>query len=128
MTVKFTAVSEDAHRVFFDCLIKVCRTVLSDKYHTIPTNTEEAKCHMWEFEMTGLPGCTGSFDATHVVHEKCSYWLNRMHNGCKSKHTTITFNLGANHHCQIYARSLVILDLGMRPWYYLTSFYKTSRQ
>jgi hypothetical protein len=96
-----TAVSEDVHRVFFHSFIKVGRTILYDKYVITPTNAEEAKGHMPEFEMAGLPGCTGSFDATHVVHEKCSYRLNRMHKGCKSKNTTRTFNLGANHRRQI---------------------------
>jgi hypothetical protein len=89
------------HRVFFHSFIKVGRTILYDKYVITPTNAEEAKGHMPEFEMAGLPGCTGSFDATHVVHEKCSYRLNRMHKGCKSKNTTRTFNLGANHRRQI---------------------------
>jgi hypothetical protein len=96
-----TAISEEVHRVFFHKFIEVGKTVLFEKWVIAPSNAAEAKDHLREFEMAGMPGCIASFDGTHVVHEKCSYRLNRLHKGCKSKNTTRAFNLGANHRRQI---------------------------
>eukprot|EP00804_Cyclotella_cryptica_P000426 CCRYP_020668-RA/>CCRYP_020668-RA protein AED:0.19 eAED:0.16 QI:0/-1/0/1/-1/1/1/0/308 len=72
--------------------------------------------------MAGMSGCVASVDATHIVHEKCTYRLNRLHKGGKSKQTTQTFNLSANHRRCILAttkghpgsyndKTLVLFDL-----------------
>jgi hypothetical protein len=44
-----------------------------------------------------MPGTLGSSDATHILHEKCSYRLRRLHHGGKSKHPTCTYNTTVNH-------------------------------
>jgi hypothetical protein len=39
----------------FHRIVKVCRTIIFDKYVIMPTNAEEAKGHMYEFKMVGFP-------------------------------------------------------------------------
>lgn len=98
-----TAISEEVHRVFFHEFIAVGSTLLFNKYVKVPSNEEELKDHMLEFEMAGLPGACGSCDATHIVHEMCAFRLQRIHKGFKTKYPTRAFNITANHRRQIIA-------------------------
>eukprot|EP00804_Cyclotella_cryptica_P019193 CCRYP_006108-RA/>CCRYP_006108-RA protein AED:0.21 eAED:0.21 QI:0/-1/0/1/-1/0/1/0/331 len=98
-----TAISEEVHRCFFHKFIDVGRTILFYKYVITPTTADDAKFHLHEFEMAGMPGAVASVDTTHIVHENCTYRLNRPHKGGKSKQTTRTFNLAAKHRCCILA-------------------------
>lgn len=96
-----TAVSEEIHRVFFHKFILIGSTVLFDKYVVTPVDVEEARTHMHEFSAAGMPGACGSSDATHVVHENCTWRLRRMHKGHKSKFCTRTYNITVNHRRRI---------------------------
>ena len=96
-----TAISEDVHRSFFHQFILKGSTVLFDKYVLTPQTAEEARQHMREFEMAGMPGTPASSDATHVVHELCPWKLRRLHKGHKSKHGTRTYNMTVNHRRRI---------------------------
>jgi hypothetical protein len=96
-----TAISEEVHRTFFHCFIEVGSTILFDKYVRTPVTVEEMRNHTHEFEMAGMPGTLGSSDATHILHEKCSYRLRRLHLGGKSKHPTRTYNITVNHRRRI---------------------------
>lgn len=96
-----TAISEETHRVFFHQFITIGSTILFEKYVNVPSNLVDLRAHMAEFEMAGLPGACGSCDATHIIHEMCSYRLQRVHKGFKTKHPTRSFNLTSNHRRQI---------------------------
>ena len=98
-----TAISKEVHRTFFHEFIAFGSTTLFNRYVITPTTAKEARDHLTEFEMAGMPGCVGSWDGTHVVHERCSARLSRLHKGCKSKNPTRTFNLGVNHRRRILA-------------------------
>ncbi|KAL7481096.1 hypothetical protein ACHAW6_006775 [Cyclotella cf. meneghiniana] len=124
----YIILAEDPHSMTLNYLRPYQRgTRLFHKYMSTPTNAEEEKGHMCEFAMAGLPGYTGSLDASHNVHEKCSYHVNRIYKGCKSKtqqeHSTSVQTIIF----QSYAQPLVILDLELiRPCCYLTSFFNGS--
>jgi hypothetical protein len=83
-----TAISEEVHHTFFHEFIAFGSTTLFNGYDISPTTAKEAPDHLAEFEMAGMPGCVGSWDGTHVVHERCSDRLTRLHKGCKSKTPT----------------------------------------
>lgn len=68
-----TAVSKEVHRTFFGQFIEFGRTKLYEKYVIFPTTFEEAKGHMKEFVITGLPGALVSTDATHITMWNCEY-------------------------------------------------------
>jgi hypothetical protein len=91
------AVSQEVHRNFFHVFINFGSTTLYDRYVQFPSNYEEAKRHMREFAMAGLPGCVGSTDATHIVTWACEYNLRNNHLGGKSKAKTRSFNTMCNH-------------------------------
>ena len=76
-----TAVSREVHRVFFQQFTEFGSTSLYDKYVIYPTNFDEAKRHMKEFTVAGLPGALGSTDATHVTTWQCEYNLRNNHLG-----------------------------------------------
>jgi hypothetical protein len=78
-----TAVSQEVHQNFFHVFINFGSTTLYDRYVQFPSNYEEAKRHMREFAMAGLPGCVGSTDATHIVTWACEYNLRNNHLGGK---------------------------------------------
>ena len=63
----------EVHRVFFHKFIEFGSTTLFDRYVIAPTNFEEAKYHMHEFEEAGIPGAVGSTDATHITTQGCEY-------------------------------------------------------
>jgi len=96
-----TAISEEVHRCFFHKFIEVGSTILYDKYVKTPTTAEEAREHMLEFELAGMPGTFGSTDATHIVHDMCNWKSRRAHLGGKSKHPTRTYNMTVNHRRRI---------------------------
>ena len=100
-TEESTAISEEVHRTFFHCFIEVGSTILFHKYVRTPVSVEEMRNHTHEFEMAGMPGTLGSSDATHILHEKCSYRLRRLHLGGKSKSPTRTYNITVNHRRRI---------------------------
>jgi hypothetical protein len=50
---------------------------------------------------SGLPGCVGSSDCTHIVTDRCEYNLKNNHLGAKNSLTTRTFNLTCNHRRRI---------------------------
>ena len=68
-----TAISEEVHHCFFHKFIEVGSTILYNRYVNTPANIEMVKEHMVEFELAGMPGAFGSTDATHIVHERCSW-------------------------------------------------------
>ena len=70
-----TAVSQEVHHIFFHRFIEFGSTTLHDRHVTAPINFEEAKRHMHEFTIAGVPGALGSSDATHVTTESCEYNL-----------------------------------------------------
>ncbi len=96
-----TAISEEVHRVFFHKFIEIGSTILYDKYVKAPQNEEELEEHMKEFVLAGMPGAFASMDATHIIHEMCNFKSKRAHKGHKTKHSTRTFNLMANHRRRI---------------------------
>lgn len=96
-----TAISKEVHRLFLHSFIKYGSSALFEKYVSFPINFEEAKTHMAEFAIAGLPGCVGSADCTHITTEKCEYNLKNHHLGAKSSHTTRSFSLTANHRRRI---------------------------
>jgi hypothetical protein len=79
-----TAISEEVHHTFFHEFIAFGITTLFNGYDISPTTAKEAPDHLAEFEMAGMP----SWDGTHVVHERFSDRLTRLHKGCKSKTPT----------------------------------------
>ena len=70
-----TAVSQEVHRIFFHRVIEFGSTTLHDRHIAAPINSEEAKRHMDEFTIAGIPGALGSSDATYVTTESCEYNL-----------------------------------------------------
>ena len=62
-----TAISKEVHRVFFYKFIDYCSTTLFDKYVIAPTKVEEARTHITDSVIAGIPGCVSSTDATHIV-------------------------------------------------------------
>lgn len=96
-----TAVSQEVHRVFFGKFIEFSSTVLYNKYVVYPKNFEEAKDHMKEFTVAGLPGALGSTDATHITTWQCEYNLRNNHLGGKSSSTTRSYNITVNHRRRI---------------------------
>ena len=96
-----TAISKEVHRQFLHAFVRFGSTTLFQKYVSFPINFEEAKTHMAEFALAGLPGCVGSADCTHITTEKCEYNLKNHHLGAKSSHTTRSFSLTANHRRRI---------------------------
>ena len=87
-----TAISKEVHRQFLHAFVRFGSTTLFEKYVSFPINFEEAKTHMAEFAIAGLPGCVGSADCTHITTEKCEYNLKNHHLGAKSSHTTRSFS------------------------------------
>ena len=96
-----TAISSEVHRQFLHSFLRFGSTVLFEQHVEFPKNFEEAKTHMAEFTLAGLPGCVGSADCTHITTEKCEYNLKNHHLGAKSSHTTRSFSLTANHRRRI---------------------------
>jgi len=96
-----TAVSQEVHRVFFGKFIEFSSTVLYNKYVVYPKNFEEAKDHMKEYTVAGLPGALGSTDATHITTWQCEYNLRNNHLGGKSSSTTRSYNITVNHRRRI---------------------------
>ena len=96
-----TAVSKEVHRVFFKQFTEYGSTDLYEKYVIFPTNFEEAKRHMKEFTVAGIPGALGSCDATHVTTWQCEYNLRNNHLGGKSSSTTRSYNMTVNHRRRI---------------------------
>lgn len=96
-----TGISEEVHRCFFHKFIEVGSTILFDKYVVTPTNADEAARHKVEFELAGMPGTPGSSDATHIIHEMCSWRLRRSHKGGKLKQPVRSYNMTVNHRRRI---------------------------
>eukprot|EP00804_Cyclotella_cryptica_P015709 CCRYP_019516-RA/>CCRYP_019516-RA protein AED:0.25 eAED:0.25 QI:0/0/0/1/1/1/2/0/275 len=96
-----TAVSQEVHRVFFGKFIEFGSTVLYNKYVVYPKNFKEAKDHMIEFTVAGLPGALGSTDATHITIWQCEYNLRNNHLDGKSSSTTHSYNITVNHRRRI---------------------------
>jgi hypothetical protein len=95
------AISEEVVRVFFHCFVMYGSTVLYEKYVKYPQTAEEAKNHMAEFAMAGLPGALGSTDATHVLLERVLHAMRQAHLGFKMSHTARTYNVTVNHRRRI---------------------------
>lgn len=66
-----------------------------------PTNTSEAEIRMIEFTKAGMNGAFGSVDAAHVVVKIFLYWLKQNHQGGKSQHIYLSFNITTNRRRQI---------------------------
>ena len=96
-----TAVSKEVHRTFFHKFIEFGSTTLYEKYVVFPTTFEEAKKHMHEFAIAGLPGAMGSTDATHILLWNCEYNLRNNHLGGKKKNTSRSYNMTVNHRRRI---------------------------
>ena len=96
-----TAVSNEVHRVFLHCFIEFGSTVLFEKHIVFPVRVDEARSNMQEYAAAGFPGCVGSADCTHIITERCEFYLKNNHLGPKSSHTTRTFNLTCNHRRRI---------------------------
>ena len=60
---------------------------------------------MKDFTVAGMNREVESMDACHILLEKCSHRLNQNHYGGKSKNICRSFNLTANHRCQILHRT-----------------------
>ena len=61
---------------------------------------------MAEYELAGMPGCLGSSDATHILHEMCSAMYKQLNTGGKSSHPTRAFNITVNHRRRILHTTL----------------------
>ena len=96
-----TAISEEVHRVFFHQFIDYCSTTLFDKYVTAPTNAEEARTHMMDYIIAGMPGCVSSTDATHIAMGCCPHQIRHIHKGFKLNFPSRTYNLSCNHRRRI---------------------------
>ncbi len=115
-----TAVSQEVHRVFFGKFIEFSSTVLYNKYVVYPKNFEEAKDHMKEFTVAGLPGALGSTDATHITTWQREYNLRNNHLGGKSSSTTRSYNITMNHRRRILHSTRVGWEDGTtKRWYCL---------
>ncbi len=92
-----TAILQEVHCNFFHIFIEFGSTVLHAKFVQFPLHLDKAKSNMEEYAESGLPGCVGSSDCTHILTEGCEYNLKNNHLGIKSSNTTCTFNLTCNH-------------------------------
>jgi hypothetical protein len=101
-----TAISREVHRAFFHIFINFGSTVLHDKFVQTPVNLDEAKSNIVEYAESGLPGCIGSSDCTHILTQGCEYNLKNNHTGGTSRNTTCTFNLMCNHRRHILYTSI----------------------
>jgi hypothetical protein len=92
-----TVIDKDVHCCFFHAFIRFGYSVLYPKWVITPLHLSEAQSNMREFNSSGLLGCVGLCDCTHIVSERCEYNLKNNHLGAKSSLTTRTFNLTCNH-------------------------------
>ncbi len=53
--------------------------------------------------MAGMPRACALSNATSIVHELCSYRIQRIHKGFKTKYPMQTHNLTVNHRLEILA-------------------------
>jgi hypothetical protein len=100
-----TAVSEETHRSFLHDFITCGSTILFRNHveSLQPSTATEAKQHMHEYSVAGVPGAIGSTDTTHVLTEMCTYRLRNAHRSFKLQGTARAFNLTSNHRRQILA-------------------------
>lgn len=93
-----TSMSEENHCHFFNKFIKFGSTILFNELVRTPQTLDEAKAHMAEFKLAGLPGTCTSSDAISIIHEMCLHQLQLAHKGFKMKDpSTQAYNLTANH-------------------------------
>jgi len=92
-----TAVSRETIRIFFLKFIEFGSTSLYNKFVNAPNNLEALRDCEHEYSMAGFAGCIGSTDASHIIHEKCSYRLRQLHLGYKMSLTARTYNITVNH-------------------------------
>jgi hypothetical protein len=104
-----TFISKSSHHNFFHELIEIGSTVLIDEWIGMPKTHKELMDCMYEFNQAGFPGCIGSSDATHVVHEKCHSRLKNHHLGAKSTMATKAFNIVVNHRRKILNTTVGLL-------------------
>ena len=74
-----TGISEEVIRVFFQKFTDYGGRVLFNRHVIAPETSDEAKKHVYEFEMAGLAGAIGSMDATHITHERVSHNRRQSH-------------------------------------------------
>jgi hypothetical protein len=72
----------------------------------MPETHEEIMDCMYEFNQAGFPGCIGSSDATHIMHEKCHSRLKNHDLGSKSSMATKAFNIVVNHRRKILNKTV----------------------
>ena len=92
-----TAISEEVHRVFFHKFIDYCSTTLFYTYVIAPTNAEEARTHMMDYVIAGIPGCVSSTDATHIEMGCCPNQICHIYKEYKLNFPSCTYNLSCNH-------------------------------
>jgi hypothetical protein len=68
-----TAISQEVHHTFLHIFINFGSTVLHNKFVQTLAHLDEAKSNMIEYAESGLPGCVGSSDCTHVLTQGCEY-------------------------------------------------------
>ena len=96
-----TAISEETHRQFFHIFIDYCSNNLFNKHVIMPSTADEARTHIHDFAIGGLPGCVSSTDATHIAMGCCAYQLRHLHKGFKLNSPSRTYNLSCNHRRRI---------------------------
>ena len=78
-----TAISKQVHCVFVHKFINYCSATLFDKYVIAPTKVEEARTHITDSVIAGIPGCVSSTDATHIAMSCCPHQIRHIHKGFK---------------------------------------------
>ena len=87
-------------RVFFRRFIEFGSMVLYKRHVVAPESANDAAVHTKKCEETGLQGCVGLMDATHILLEKVEYRLCQSHLGFKSSHSCGTYNITVNNRRQ----------------------------
>ena len=92
-----TAINKETILAFLLQFIEFGCTVLYNHHVCSPNNSESLIDCEAKYKRAGFPGCIGSADASHIIIEKCSYWLRQMHLGYKLSSTAPTYNITVNH-------------------------------
>jgi hypothetical protein len=92
-----TFISADVRCCFFHSFTKWGADVLYNTYVRMLDSVSEVMECKEAYRIAGLPGCIGSSDATHVPLKKVRYSFRHANLGFKSKATTRTYNIVANH-------------------------------
>ena len=92
-----TVINKETIWAFLLQFIEFGSTVLYNQHVSSLDTSEIVKDCEAEYKHAGFPGCIGSADASHIIIERCSYWLHQLHLGYKSSFTVRTYSITVNH-------------------------------